>query len=155
MLLLDLPLILMVMKYLVIPLQTVVEFLVSTVGNPLVDLNIVGIDTLPTTYKRLHWYQENAFAGLGTDAWLSNYAIGIGSTQLPNGTRLAAGNVQITENDLTVVRNINASGISSATAFADFDYLQAPFGSTVNFSVTVASRILLTDIMERVVVMHI
>ena len=83
----------------------------STVGNPLVDLSVVGIDTLSTYYKRLHWYEENAFAGLGTDAWLSNYAVGIGSTQFPTGTRLAAGNVQITENDLTVVRNINASGI--------------------------------------------
>ena len=87
----------------------------STVGNPLVDLSVVGIDTLSTYYKRLHWYQENAFAGLGTDAWLSNYAVGIGSTQLPTGTRLAAGNVQITQNDLTVVRNINASGIITAT----------------------------------------
>ena len=91
----------------------------STVGNPLVDLNIVGIDTLPTTYKRLHWYQENSFGGLRTDAWLSNYAIGIGSTQLPNGTRLAAGNVQITENDIIGVRNVtignnlNVTGIST------------------------------------------
>ena len=91
----------------------------STVGNPLVDLNIVGIDTLPTTYKRLHWYQENSFGGLRTDAWLSNYAIGIGSTQLPNGTRLAAGNVQITENDIigvgnvTIGNNLNVTGIST------------------------------------------
>jgi hypothetical protein len=61
------------------------------------------------------WFKSGSFSGLGTDAWLSNYAIGIGSTQFPTGTRLAAGNVQITENDLSVVRNINASGIVAAS----------------------------------------
>ena len=60
------------------------------------------------------WFETGAFTGLGTDAWLSNYAIGIGSTQFPTGTRLAAGNIQFTENDLSVVSNINASGIATA-----------------------------------------
>ena len=32
------------------------------------------------------------------------------------------------------------SGITSSSAFADFDYLQAPFGSTVNLSVVVGSK---------------
>jgi hypothetical protein len=36
-------------------------------------------------------------------------------TQFPTGTRLAAGNVQITEDDISVVRNINASGIITGT----------------------------------------
>ena len=36
--------------------------------------------------------------------------------------------------------SLNVSGIASASAFADFDYLQAPYGSTVNFTVTVASK---------------
>ena len=36
--------------------------------------------------------------------------------------------------------SLNISGIASASAFADFDYLQAPYGSTVNFTVTVASK---------------
>ena len=40
----------------------------------------------------------------------------------------------------TELDNVNASGISSAAAFANFDYLQAPFGSTVTFTVTVASK---------------
>ena len=112
----------------------------STVGNPLVDLNIVGIDTLPTTYKRFHWYQENAFGGLDTDAWLSNYAIGIGSTQFPEGTRLAAGNVQITENDIigvndiesarnvTIGNNLNVTGVSTFK-----DDVSIGTGSTVAF----------------------
>jgi len=85
----------------------------STEGNPLVDLYVVGIETVPTTYKKIMWFKEGTFTGLGTDAWLSNYAIGIGSTQLPTGTRLAAGNVQITEDDISVVRNIKASGIAT------------------------------------------
>jgi hypothetical protein len=89
----------------------------STEGNPLVNLNIAGIETLPPTYKKIMWFKAGAFAGLNTDAWLSNYAIGIGSTQFPSGTRLAAGSVQFTENDLAVVRNINASGVVTATRF--------------------------------------
>jgi hypothetical protein len=89
----------------------------STEGNPLVTLTVAGIETLPPTYKKIMWFKAGTFAGLGTDAWLSNYAVGIGSTQFPTGTRLAAGNVQITENDLAVVRNINASGVITASNF--------------------------------------
>ena len=87
----------------------------STEGTPLVDLYVAGIETVPTTYKKIMWFKAGTFAGLGTDAWLSNYAVGIGSTQFPTGTRLAAGNVQITEDDISVVRNINASGIITGT----------------------------------------
>ena len=83
----------------------------STEGTPLVQLVAAGIETLPSTYKKILWFKTGDFAGLGTDAWLMNYAVGIGSTQFPNGTRLAAGSVQFTENDLSVVRNINASGV--------------------------------------------
>jgi hypothetical protein len=86
----------------------------SSEGNPLVTLNITGIETLPATYKKIMWFKAGAFAGLNTDAWLINYAVGIGSTQFPSGTRLAAGSVQFTEQDLAVVRNINASGIVTA-----------------------------------------
>ena len=88
--------------------------LASTEGNPLVQLFIAGIETNPATYKKIMWFKAGTFAGLGTDAWLSNYAVGIGSTQFPTGTRLAAGSVQFTQNDLAVVRNINASGIVTA-----------------------------------------
>ena len=85
----------------------------STEGNPLVDLYVAGIETVPTTYKKIMWFKAGTFAGLGTDAWLSNYAVGIGSTQFPTGTRLAVGGVQLTDNDIIQVRNINASGIST------------------------------------------
>jgi Major tropism determinant N-terminal domain len=90
--------------------------LASTEGTPLVNLVVSGIETAPATYKKIMWFKEGTFAGLGADAWLINYAVGIGSTQFPTGTRLAAGSVQFTERDLAVVRNINASGIITATS---------------------------------------
>ena len=55
------------------------------------------------------WFREGTFAGLGTDAWLFNYAVGIGSTQFPSGTRLAAGQIQITE-DTVNTPNLNVDG---------------------------------------------
>ena len=89
----------------------------STEGSPLVNFNVAGIETLPPTYKKIMWFKSGTFAGLGTDAWLFNYAVGIGSTQFPSGTRLAVGSVQFTENDLVSVRNINATGVITATKF--------------------------------------
>ena len=87
----------------------------STEGNPLVILTnpAIGESTL-STYKKIMWFKSGSFTGLGTDAWLINYAVGIGSTQFPTGTRLAAGSVQFTQNDLAVVRNVNASGVVTA-----------------------------------------
>lgn len=83
----------------------------STEGTPLVDLNIVPGETNPSTYKKMMWFKGDTIGAGITDAWLFNYAVGIGSTQVPNGVRLAAGNVKFTENDLSVVRNINATGV--------------------------------------------
>ena len=45
-----------------------------------------------------------------------------------------------TKQTLNVIGNVDITGIASASAFADFDYLQAPYGSTVSFTVTVASK---------------
>ena len=73
----------------------------STEGSPLVSLNIAGIETLPPTYKKIMWFKSGAFAGLNTDAWLFNYGVGIGSTQVPNGVRLAVGGVHVTDNTVT------------------------------------------------------
>ena len=63
------------------------------------------------------WFEQGAFSGLGTDAWLINYGVGIGSTQVPNNVVLAAGDVHITNNDIKKVRDINASGIITASTF--------------------------------------
>lgn len=89
----------------------------STEGSPLIDINAgVGTDSIPSTYKQIMWLKSGSWAGLSTDAWLFNYGVGIGSTQVPNGVRLAVGGVQFTQNDLSSVRNINASGIVTAAA---------------------------------------
>ena len=74
----------------------------STEGSPLTELFIVGLETSPVTYKKFMWFREGSFSGLGTDAWLSNYAVGVGSTQVPNGVRLAAGAVQLTDNTIRI-----------------------------------------------------
>ena len=88
----------------------------STEGNPLVNLNIVGIETLPATYKKIMWFKAGSFTGLGTDAWLSNYAIGIGSTQVPNGVRLAVGGVQVTDNTVTATTFVGSlTGTATST----------------------------------------
>ena len=108
--------------------------LASTEGTPLVQLFIAGIETNPPTYKKIMWFKSGTFAGLGTDAWLINYAVGIGSTQFPLGTRLAAGNVQFTQNDLAVVRNINSSGIVTATTF--IGNVNAGVGTITTFNST-------------------
>jgi hypothetical protein len=103
----------------------------STEGTPLACLICPGINTFPGTYKQILWFKEGSFAGLNTDAWLSNYAIGIGSTQVPNNVRLAAGGVQITKDDIIQVGNINASGIVTANAYYGDGSNLVGAGSTV------------------------
>jgi hypothetical protein len=87
----------------------------STEGNPLVDFNIAGVHTHPNTYKDIIWIKAGTLGAGTTDAWHFNYGVGIGSTQVPNGVRFAVSNIQFTDNDLTVIRNIDASGIVTAS----------------------------------------
>ena len=92
----------------------------STEGNPLISLQAVGINDLPDTYKQIMWIREGTYSGLGTDAWLFNYAVGIGSTQFPSGTRLAVGGIQFTENTIQTP-NINITEDLSITGNLDVD----------------------------------
>ena len=73
----------------------------STEGTPLVNLNIVPGEINPTTYKKIMWFKGDTIGAGLTDAWLFNYAVGIGSTQVPNGVRLAAGGMQVTDSTIT------------------------------------------------------
>lgn len=85
----------------------------STEGTPLVSLASAGINTLPDTYKQIMWVKSGSFSGLSTDSWISNYAISIGTTAAPNGTRLAVGTgVTVTNNTVNSV-NLNVSGIAT------------------------------------------
>ncbi len=84
----------------------------STEGNPLVSLVVSGINTFPDTYKQMMWVAAETFGVGTTDAWLFNYAVGVGSTQVPNGVRFAAGPIQFTDNRINTP-NINVSGVST------------------------------------------
>jgi len=99
----------------------------STEGTPLVSLQVVGINTFPDTYKQIMWVKRNTMGAGTTDAFLFNYGVGIGSTQVPTGVRLAVGAVQITDDavnarigNLTNVRatNINATGITTTNSLS-------------------------------------
>ena len=58
-----------------------------------------------------------------------------------NITVSAAGTAStITSSDTPTFDTLEVTGITSSSAFADFDYLQAPFGSTVTFTVSVVSK---------------
>jgi trimeric autotransporter adhesin len=89
--------------------------LASTEGSSLVDIRVVGVETLPPTYKKIMWFKSGSFVGLNTDAWLFNYGVGIGSTQIPDGVRLAVGSVHVTEDGIDAT---NATFTNSLTGTA-------------------------------------
>jgi hypothetical protein len=84
----------------------------STIGTPLVSLYVIGVNTLPDTYKQFLWTKAGTYGVGTTDAFLSNYAIGIGSTLVPTGVRLAVGGIQLTDNGIAVP-NIVSTGIAT------------------------------------------
>ena len=90
----------------------------STEGNPLVSLQAVGVNSLPNTHKKILWSKANTY-GIGTtDAWMFNYAVGIGSTLVPNGVRFAVSEIQFTDDtintpNINVAQNLNISGTST------------------------------------------
>jgi hypothetical protein len=97
----------------------------STVGNPILNIPLQsGINSNPTTYKQWMWVKSGNYSGLGTDVWLSNYAISIGNTStVQNLSRLTVGagfTVYDTYLDATDIktRNINSTGIVTATSFS-------------------------------------
>lgn len=90
----------------------------STEGNPLVDFNLVGIHTHPNTYKDIVWIRADDLGVGTTDAWHFNYAVGIGSTQVAHGVRLAVTNTQITDSTLSTPQ-VNVSGASTIGGLLD------------------------------------
>lgn len=89
----------------------------STEGTPLVSLQVVGINTLPDTYKQIMWVKSDTMGAGTTDAFLFNYGVGIGSTQVPDGIRLAVGQIQLTDTAVNApaanLTNLNVSGVST------------------------------------------
>ena len=95
----------------------------STVGNPIINIPLqIGINSNPSTYKQFMWIKQGNYSGMGTDAWVSNYAISIGNTStVANGSRLTVGTGFTVYDDLLYVPNINTTnitaGIVTATTF--------------------------------------
>ena len=90
--------------------------LASTEGSPLITLVNPGAgETLPSTYKKIMWFKTNSFTGLNTDAWLTNYAFGVGTTSMSAGTKFAVGNIEADFDDITSVRHINSTGVGTFT----------------------------------------
>jgi len=96
----------------------------STEGNPLVPFYLAGInEDIPDTYKQIMWVKSDSYGFGTTDAWLFNYAVGIGSTLVPNGTRLAVSEIQFTDDTIntpnidvgehTELNTLNVSGVST------------------------------------------
>ena len=84
----------------------------STEGTPLVDLNIIPQETNPSTYKKIMWFKGDTIGAGLTDAWLFNYAVGIGTTQVPNGVRLAVGGLKVTDTTISTP-NLNVTGVGT------------------------------------------
>ena len=80
----------------------------STVGSPLVNFSVSGINTLPDTYKQLMWFKSGTL-GFSTDVFAFNYGVAIGTTTVANGTRLAVGTgVTITDTAISAT-TVNAT----------------------------------------------
>ena len=99
----------------------------STEGSPILNIpQQAGINTDPSTYKQLMWIKQGNYSGMGTDAWVFNYAVSIGNTaSVQNLSRLTVGAgftvfdtyldaTDIRARNITAVTNINASGIVTA-----------------------------------------
>jgi len=103
----------------------------STEGNPLVNFTLTGINTIPDTYKQIMWSKADSYGFGTTDAWLFNYGVGIGSTLVPNGVRLAVSEIQFTDDTINTPQ-VNVSGASTFVGFATFnDYVFVQDGLNV------------------------
>lgn len=125
----------------------------STVGNPLFSFAVSGINSIPDTYKQMMWVKSGTFAGLNTDAFLFNYAVGVGTNQLNPGVRFRAGALEVTDSTVNgfFVGNLhgNASTATTATNLAggikgDVPYQDAA-GITTFLSAGPANNVLLSN----------
>jgi hypothetical protein len=128
----------------------------STVGGPLFDMpSAAGFNSNPFTYKQFMWISSanasstNGYTGVATDAWISNYAIGIGTLTVRNNSRLTVGagfTVFDTILDATDIkaRNLNVTGISTVTniagtridyptAFHNLGIVTTAFGTRIDY----------------------
>jgi hypothetical protein len=106
----------------------------STEGYPLISMSASGINTLPDTYKQIMWLKRNTMGAGTTDAFLFNYAVGVGSTQVPNGVRFAVGSIQFTDNVINTT-NLNTAGVGTiTTASVNLGYVNTGIVTTLSGS---------------------
>ena len=114
----------------------------STEGHYLVPLQVVGINSLPDTYKQIMWVKHNTMGAGTTDAWLYNQAVGIGSTLVPNNIRLAVGDVKIGDFSIDA-RNITGTAatitrgnftiLDAKTSYIDVGFATHLSGTSLNY----------------------
>ncbi len=109
----------------------------STVGTPLVNFDVSGINTLPSTYKQMMWFKSGTL-GFSTDAFGFNYGVAIGTTNMANGIRLAVGS-GITMTDTA----ISATTVNATTG--NFTNLSGSLTGTIS----TATRALTVDTVQR------
>ena len=109
----------------------------STEGTPLVNFDVSGINTLPSTYKQMMWFKSGTL-GFSTDAFGFNYGVAIGTTTMESGARFVVGSgVTITDTTVTATTGsfTNLAGtltgtISTATRATTVDTTETSDGST-------------------------
>ena len=91
----------------------------STEGSPIINIPIqIGVNSKPSTYKQFMWVRRGNYSGMGTDAWVSNYAISIGNTStVANGSRLTVGTGFTVYDGRLDVSNVFSTGIVTAFSF--------------------------------------
>ena len=102
-------------------------------GIGLTDISIPGINTSATSN-----FTNFSVTGVST----------LGTVQVSSGIITATSGVvtyfgdgsNLTGTGVGATDSVNTTGIVTASAFSGHGYLQAPYGSTVNFNVTVASK---------------
>ena len=116
----------------------------STVGYPIINIPLqAGINSNPSTYKQMMWVKQGNYSGMGTDAWVFNYAVSIGNTStVQNNSRLTVGagfTVYDTYIDIEDIRsgNINVSGIvTSSNGFVGSLFGNATSSTTSGYALT-------------------
>ena len=119
----------------------------NSIGSDDAEIDLVGTDTLFIRSGAVNDGKIRLQGHTGYDNIICNANGILGTTELhyaasggTGGKKLETLGYGVSVYGTTETQQLNVSGISSATAFANFDYLQAPFGSTVTFTVTVASK---------------
>ena len=106
----------------------------STEGTPLANFNASGINTLPSTYKQLMWFQSGTL-GFGTDAFAFNYGVAIGTTTMANGVRLAVG-TGVTVGDTTVTASTFYGSLVGNVSSADQVKTVSAADNPANYHIT-------------------